>query len=378
MGVPRVSLINKMLKDLEARQHAPPGTPASHSIYEDLHPAAGEPVPRTVPWGLVLGAAVLVAAGLIAGHFWHAAAGGTIATDLPPRTASAIPATPQRALHTRQIRTSAVIAAGPATGPRDSSGRPETMTPARIRPARAERKPLSDRTAAVRIVLISPGAGLRRPKSASSVSDDSGTTTHGIEKKEIPLTGGQIAENAYRRGVNLLAQGLRTEAELALRSALTGDPRNIKALELLVGLLLEDGHQSGAAELLDQGLAVLPHQSAFIYVLARIDVARGASRSAIALLDKGLPYAGSDPDYLALLATLDQRAGNNADAARMYSRALAIRPLDGSWWIGLGISLEAQKRWAAAREAYDHATLTPLDPALAHYAEQRLDAMRFR
>jgi len=57
-------------------------------------------------------------------------------------------------------------------------------------------------------------------------------------------------------------------------------------------------------------------------------------------------------------------------------KALGIRPQEGRWWLGLAISLEAEKNLPAAAEAYQRAKASVLDPKLARYAEQRLTALK--
>ncbi len=374
-----MSLINKMLKDLESRQHAPAGRGTSQPVYEDLHPAVAERTRhRVVPFVLILFAAAVLAAGLIAGYRWRASASGVTTAVLPVRPAHAVPIEVQPAMRARRIRPNAMSDVVSTAGKQHRVGKPRAAVHPRIRSTLSESKFRREGSRPEQIAAVSRFTAIQPSVSGSSASGDAGTDAHRIEVKAIPLTAGQIAENAYRRSVALLEQGRRTEAERALKTALTSDPRSVRARELLAGLLLEDGHQSEAGTLLDQGLTVMPHQSAFTYLLARIDVARGAESEAIAVLEKGLPDAGSNPNYLALLATLDQRTGRNADAVSMFSRALALRPVEGNWWIGLGISLEALKHWAAAREAYTHAKLTQLDPTLAKYADERLNAIRFR
>jgi MSHA biogenesis protein MshN len=59
-----------------------------------------------------------------------------------------------------------------------------------------------------------------------------------------------------------------------------------------------------------------------------------------------------------------------------YQVALAARPQEGRWWVGLGISLETQQDGGAARDAYRRALDTGrLTSSLARYAEDRLRAL---
>ncbi len=369
-----MSLINKMLRDLEARQLPSAGHAPARPVYEDLRSADTRP-PRGRLLSPVLGITLLVlfAAGLgvlgrrlIPGH--HA----VVAASAPVPAPVALPAPPTHAAAPRVGVRSALMRR--ATGLRSDALRsPPVRMPRRVSVVKDRHV---SRHRSVAPIVVSRVAVAVPPQSVGSGAQPVDGSM--VRKTEIPLTTREIAENAYRQGEELLAQGRRTEARSALRSALHDDPRNAQARELLAGLLIEEGRSADASRLLQQGLSVLPRQSAFIYLLSRIDVARGSDAQAVALLNRGLPDAGSNPDYLALLAALDQRMGKNTAAAAIYGRAVALRPLNGGWWIGLGISLETGKHWAAARQAYSRAMLTPLNATLRDYAEERLDAIRSR
>ncbi len=372
-----MSLVNKMLKDLEARQRPGAGNVVRGSVYEDLRPAATHAVRgRTLAWLLIPVAAALIATGLFVRHRWLVPVHAVSTSDLsgPQRTVAVV------ASHSAvQRRSGARRAPASGAGPRhESAQRRKSVS---VEKARAKAADHRHRAGAQRPALIAVAATGRmaadRPPLAAASSDRVAQDQR-FEKRVIPLTSAQITENTYRRSENLLAQGHPGRARDVLRSALLADPENVSARELLAALLLEQGRQSDAARVLAQGLVLLPQQAGFIYLLARIDAARGATTEAVTLLSRGLPGAGSDANYLALLATLEQRAGKNDEAISLFRRALALRPLDGAWWIGLGISLEAEKQWSSAQQAYSRATLTRLDPVLQRYAAERLHAIRWR
>jgi MSHA biogenesis protein MshN len=108
-------------------------------------------------------------------------------------------------------------------------------------------------------------------------------------------------------------------------------------------------------------------------MLARLQVERGAVAEATATLEKGLPYAGSEAAFQAFLAALLQRQNRNDEAIAHYQIALQIAPNNGIWLMGYGISLQALKRDADARSAYQHALNTrTLNPDLQAFVQQRL------
>jgi MSHA biogenesis protein MshN len=100
---------------------------------------------------------------------------------------------------------------------------------------------------------------------------------------------------------------------------------------------------------------------------------RGDLPAAASTLQTTLPAAADKAEYRALYAAVLQRAGRHAEATEHYAAALKLTPGNGVWWMGLGISLEAEGRIAEARQAFQSARAGGnLAPELAAYVEQRL------
>ncbi|MHB8455915.1 MAG: tetratricopeptide repeat protein [Acidiferrobacterales bacterium] len=378
-----MSLINKMLKDLEARQHPSLGRATPQPVYEDLRPAAGAPPRGRAALVVAICAGALVVAGIIAwaelhrGIFHATRISQVVAPGYVPQAAPA----GKPATVSAPVPSAATVSGTKQTPSRRAQGAPSHPSMARhLAPKSGSQHPDAHVQPVRRARIASADAAVvaAAPQVVAQAQPDSAVDSSQIARTEIPLTPEQTAENSYRLGAHLLEQNHRSQAEQTLKSAIATNPKHVKARELLAGLLLEDGRWAEAEQLLQQGLSVLPRQSAFIYLLARVDVEHGGEPQAISLLEKGLPDARADAQYLALLATLYERVGRNADAARMFSQALTLSPLEGKWWLGLGISLEAQRDFADARDAYNRAKLANLDPELAKYADERLKAIRFK
>jgi MSHA biogenesis protein MshN len=197
-----------------------------------------------------------------------------------------------------------------------------------------------------------------------------------MEKTERPYTAEEQAENTYQEAARLQAQGNAVEAERRLKALLAAQPKHVKARELLVGIHLANGRVPEAQETLEQGTVQVPAHLAFRYQLARLYLERGEEARAVSLLEETRQQGHSDPELPAFLAALYQRVGRHADAVKSYQVALAARPQEGRWWVGLGISLETQQDSGAARDAYRRALDTGrLTSSLARYAEDRLKAL---
>lgn len=187
----------------------------------------------------------------------------------------------------------------------------------------------------------------------------------------------QRSENAYRQAVALLQQGRAAEAMENLKQALEHSRQNHAARELLAGLLINADHNSEAAALMREGLTIAPSHTAFAVILARTQVSSGGKEIALQTLEQSLPLAGRDPQYHGFLAALLLENGRHAQAVEHYIVALQSDPLNPTWLIGIGISLEAINKSNDAAEAYQRAIATGrLTPGLAKFAEQQLSKIR--
>lgn len=388
-----MSLINKMLQDLEARKNAPLGKPGPEPIFRDLH-AVSEPGLRR--WAVpLLAMAAVVMLSLVAWYTWThrgaefssrltasntgAPADVSVAPAATPAAPVAAPAVAAVTTAQAPVQTSAAktppVKAPPAKAPPVVA----EHAPARV----AESKPTPRATPAVTAMpppaptaVVAPSAQPPAVTSPAPASDAGSDTAGTMEKRTLTLTPDQRAENRYRVAAQQMQQRLAVEAEQGLRAALEEYPRHIGARDLLAALLLERGRMDEARQVLEQGLAAVPGQASFATLLARIYVEQNAEPKAITLLEQQRNGVKPNPDTLALLATLYQRAARHGEAIAAFKDALTLRPLEGKWWLGLGISQEAEQNWNEARFAYERVRDTNVEPRLARYAEQRLAIVR--
>jgi len=197
----------------------------------------------------------------------------------------------------------------------------------------------------------------------------------------VPLRSDQRAELAYQSAYDLVQQHNVRRAEQQLRQALAFEPRHLRARELLAGVMIKQGRWVETAELLQQGVQLIPAHTIFIKLYARALMQLNRDQQAIALLREHAPAVASDPEHHALLAALYQRKQDHLAAANTYSEILKVRPDAGLWWVGLAISLEAMGKQQQAQQAYNRARQTgTLHGDLARYTDNRLlalDAVRY-
>ena len=194
-----------------------------------------------------------------------------------------------------------------------------------------------------------------------------------LEKQVRALTPQQTAENEFRRATSLIQDGQRRDAIPILEQILQRNPLHHIARQSLVGVLVALKRQDEAISLLTDGLKLDSAQPGTAMILARLQVERGEQAMAITTLQRTLPSAQERADYRSFLAALLQREGRHKDAIEHYMVALRASPQNGIWWMGLGISLQAENRSAEAFESFSTAKAThTLTPDLLAFVEQKL------
>ncbi|HEY5801604.1 MAG TPA: hypothetical protein VIT92_15385, partial [Burkholderiaceae bacterium] len=131
-----------------------------------------------------------------------------------------------------------------------------------------------------------------------------------------------------------------------------------------------------AVRQLQESLLMDRAQPELAMLLARQHVDSGELRSALEVLYKSAPSAAGKADYQAFMAAVLQRDRRHKEAAERYTNALRLNPQNGVWWMGLGISLQADYRLREAYEAFLHAKQTnTLSPELTGFVDQRITAL---
>jgi MSHA biogenesis protein MshN len=353
-----MSLINKMLKDLDARA----GQPGAAPLPADVRPvAAPERRGQVLRAALVGGALLAVGAGVAGWKMMQTAPTPTAA----PAVLAAAPVAARTAVvvdmpAAAPVQVVDVAPAVPAPAPEPEPApepTPEpTPTPAPA-PAPAPKR--------VRPVAPAPTAK-PAPRTVSVAKNTPAVPAAG--RTDTPS---QRAENAYRRALGVLEDGRVTEAIATLQAGLQIDPRHEAARQTLVGLLIEAGRPDDAMRQLQAALAIDARQPALAMLLARLQLERGGP--AIDTLTRTLPYAAGNGEYHAFLAGVLQREGRVHEAADHYQAALKRSPGNGVWWMGLGIALQADKRDAESRAAFMQAQASgTLSPELQAFVERRL------
>jgi len=376
-----MSLINQMLKDLDARRSDVSG---GGSFGQQIRAVPERSRIHPAWWvALALGGMLIGVVGFVLLQSESPAPVGmsarlplkldvglTGAQPSNPVAAPAAPVTPPEPVPVPQpVVEASPKPAAPVQEPVQLERKPvQTKLQVAAQPAK-ERSPVP---AAAEVV---PPVKAMAPAPASKPSE--AIIPPALNKQVKELTPAQRAENEYRKAILALQQGKRAEATSGLEQALQVDPKHAGARQALIGLLLDAKQQDDAMQRAREGLNADPAQTGLAMILARLQLEKGELRPAIETLEHSLPHAMEKADYVAFLAALLQRDGRHKQAVEYYLLALQKSPQNGVWWMGLGISLQAEQRKPEAYESFRRAKASnSLSSELLSFVEGRISQLQ--
>ena len=325
-----MSVINQMLRELDARGNVPAGLPM----------ALGRPIGvKRHPIWLALGGAGLAAA--VAVIYWtRPAVFTTVTPQEPPPVArqetkpvnppSAAPGTAGQSAP----RLAAVVTRSLPVAPTQGRGRsaaPETAHDPIEQPLPASPAPAAP--------LTPQDKGTRQVEPA-------------VIKNMTLLSPEDEAQQHYGDARMLHHAGKSEAAMEQYRQALARNPGMTAARIQLARLLQEKGQVDDALSLLQTGHA--QHADDDLAIAAgRLLADQGQREAALGWLQLG--HSGLRPADHALMGVLLSQAHRHEEAGLAYQRALTADPGQGGWLLGLGLALEAQGRLEEARIAYRNA-----------------------
>jgi MSHA biogenesis protein MshN len=371
-----MSLINKMLQDLDAR-----GSQGADGAQDAVRPVPVRERERAAaPRMALIGATALLVGAGAAALGWRALHRPAPPAPLPAVAAPAVTvvvAAPAPAPAPLEPAPAAVPAAPVASTPAPEELARITGNAARRKPARAvdagaTRSADTARPAELERIMGPRAARAERVRATDMAAPAVAMAPAILQGKESNQQ--QRAENEYRRALGALQEGRVTESLAGLEQALAIEPRHQAARETLIRLLLESKRQNEAVRQLQLGLALDPAQPAMAMMLARLQLESGGP--AVDTLTRTLPFAGGDGEYRAFLAAVLQRGQRHKEAVEQYELALRGAPQNGVWWMGLGISLQAEQRLGEARDAFTRAKASAnLAPELQAFVERKLQQL---
>ena len=354
-----MSVINKMLRDLDSRQGVEAAVTATPLRRRGAGGAVGT---RAVDdWNgsahghgsrrfAIRVATLTLAAGAIVATWWYVTRSAAVPN----------PAESPRVASTATLPTLAVSPIVPVSATVPARSAPvaavhvETESPvgaslkmeARLR--RTPIVPVPDK------VQVQPAAPVDPGRAASSIV----RAPHAVANVASGVAVAQPATSRRSATVEVLAQaqnlwgaGSRGAATDLLRDALAAIERSGQ----LNHKLPDDGAVIGS----------------LVRELAQMELAQGNASQTLEMLTRLTPALSGNAELWAIRGNAAQRLGRHADSAAAYLMALKLRPDEPRWMLGAAVSLAAQGQTAAATEQAEAARARgALTPELATYLRQ--------
>lgn len=381
-----MSVINKMLRDLDQRQAGQPGEsgqsasamPGERTTLGTLPVKAWQRRPHHATRQRMVWVAAPLVAVVVAVGWWYAQSGQRSATPVV-RTAAVQVAPPLPNSNADAPLAAVSAAAGLNTTPAVLASVPVSVPKKVALPASKASKPVLVAPVLAKAVDAKPMASLAakplsraEPPVSAAVPDAAAGALRMASSLMRPPVPKKVAQPP---AVPLQA--------VAAPQAAVPSPAVMEALAQAQGLWNAGSH-AAAIELLGQALnrvesttplgvpvAGRSPLASLAAELARMQLADGQVGQALALLKRLEPQLAQVADVWAMRGNAAQRLGQHADAAQSYQKALALRPDEPRWMLGAAVSLAAQGQTAAAGELADKArVMGALRPDVANYLRQ--------
>lgn len=358
-----MSVINKMLRDLDARR----GEARLPDLPQAAIPAAmegtasvGAPAgQRARRWGLGL-AVLVVGAGALAWylHTTQAVVPPPLLATAPTAAPVTAPAAPAADPSVRPLASTAPVPPEPAapSPPVQAAQAPSAGEPrATVEPA-APRKPPRRNEAAE---PAPTAAAAERPRKRSRTDPEA-----------APVA--PAAAAAPAAAVPMAADVSATTAALRRQSA---------AQETLAQAqsLWNTGSREAALQLVQEAVAVAeraqPVDAGLLALLVReqvrMELALGRPGPVLAVLTRLEPALSGQADLWAMRGNAAQRLGRHQESVQAYLAALQLRSGEPRWMLGAAVSLAALGQLeAAARQVEEARALGPVSPEVLTYLRQ--------
>lgn len=181
------------------------------------------------------------------------------------------------------------------------------------------------------------------------------------------------AENWFTQGKEAFQFGLIEDAISALDKTLILMPLHIEARSLLAAAYYGREQSQEAESILRHGLSLNPDVMRWRILLAKILVEQGSYQSVAPVLSKRYEVS-ANIDFWILKGTASQQLGEHKVAKNCFSKLTQLEPAEAKWWLALAASNDALGNYRNARRFYLTAIeLGGLSPNAHNHAKQRLE-----
>ncbi|MCY7305273.1 MAG: tetratricopeptide repeat protein [Rhodoferax sp.] len=365
-----MSVINKMLRDLDSRSSAGPSGHAVQDLQDGVRRGTssvshGAAAPGGVPTLKPLLGAAAVALALLAGvvaWWWFSGQRGVPVPGAQSAAAAraAVSPTPVPVLLSEAtpadnaVALAATVASPVAANPQRGT-QPAVAAALLPTPAQAPVMPMLVAPAApvppAPLAALAPGVLASAPhKVEPAAPREDRPAVPAAPPRPVFATWQEAAQETLVQAQNLWNTGARESAAELVVQALAG---------------VERAHP---AEMSGPASAVV---LALLRESVRMELAQGQYATVLAQLKRYERVAVGQPDLWGLRGNAAQRLGQHSESAQAYQMALRLRPGEPRWMLGAAVSLAALGQLAAAAEMADQArALTVISPDVLAYLRQ--------
>jgi MSHA biogenesis protein MshN len=191
---------------------------------------------------------------------------------------------------------------------------------------------------------------------------------------------GSSQENSTRSLKQRIAKSLNNDnldlAQSLLRQLLETEPDNIKARKKLAALLFAQGDYMQSKQLLVRGIELHPAKGDLRLMLARLYMIQKAPSQAMHILAEFQPSRDNQTEYLAYRAALAQQLKQTTLARSDYQTLTIVESDNAKWWLGLAIAEDQLGEMNMALQAYNRASsLGQLDGSVNEFIQQRITVL---
>ena len=360
-----MSVVNKMLKDLEARE----GDEKNHANYQP--PVKKSPRLRIWVYGLVTAAVLVIAFALL-----------TVPEEMlePQPDSPDVPATSPLATNTDVLQSEAIPAKAEKeeekllkkTGSLLTRPISELVAETRNEKSSTSEKPVKSAPEGSMRALAEP---VTEPTDAVGDQNGEEETATRFELTSAGNTDSPL-QNLRERIRLALTKPEKGEAITLMRELIEAEPENIGVRKKLAAILFAEGQVGNARDVLIKTLSMMPADHSVRLMLARLYVQQGQADAAAAVLADADRYRPLSADLLAFRAAAAQERGDYPQALSDYNQLAAMSPDQARWWLGVGTSADKLGERDVARRAYQQAlTLGQLSGDVQQFMSQRVSVL---
>jgi MSHA biogenesis protein MshN len=191
---------------------------------------------------------------------------------------------------------------------------------------------------------------------------------------------GSLQENNSDSLKQRIAESLNNDdrdlARSLLQELLAAEPDNIKARKRLASLLFAQGNYMQSRQLLVQGIELHPFTGDLRLMLARLYMVQNKPILAMNILSEFQPDRDDQTEYLAYRAALSQQLKQTTLAKTDYQTLISIESDNAKWWLGLAIAEDQLGETTRAINSYKQASaLGQLEEPVNEFIQQRITVL---